>query len=139
MRTDHAPSAVASPGAMFFSAAVFGLFGFYMFSGNQSQLLFDLVVWSLRGGAIGFAVAGVLALLRVPMAEAFYLLVSAVTAVLFAVTGIGHLVDPAVGNFNGLLLLLFAAWNGWGTWEGIRAMRAAPPGAGDPGPAGGGP
>lgn len=110
---------------MFISAAIFGFFGFMYFSGQQTMLLFQLVLWSVRGGAIGFALAGVLTLLRVPGAVAFYMLVSVATVIMFAITGVWHFLDPTVGNLNGVLLLLFAGWNGHGIWRELQPAMSS--------------
>ena len=98
--------------SMFISAALFGYFGFLRFSATPTTMLYQLLVWSLRGAAVGFAIAGVLCVLRVPLGLLVYFLVSAATVVLFVITGVWSLLDPSASNFNGVLLLVFAAWNG---------------------------
>ncbi|MFG0330459.1 MAG: hypothetical protein ACF8PN_11235 [Phycisphaerales bacterium] len=107
--------------SMFISAAIFGFFGFFYFTSSQTLLLFQIVLWTLRGGAAGFALAGVLTLVAPAIGRVLFFLVSAVTVALFAVTGIWHFVDPAVSNLNGVLLLLFAVWNGASLARSIRA------------------
>ena len=105
--------------AMFISAAIFGYFGFYHFSGSPTNLLSFLVVWSVRGGAIGFALSGVMALAGLPWANLFYALVSAVTVILFAICGIWILLDPNLSNMQGVILLLFAFWNAGGLFRSV--------------------
>lgn len=110
-------------GGMFLSALLFGYFGFIAFAPNPSLLLFQLVLWTLRIAAIAFAATGVLTVLRFRLAAPVYLLVSVLTVIMFLVLGVWHFVDPKIANQNGFLLLIFAAFNGWGVMEEIRFLR----------------
>ena len=107
---------------MFFSALLFGYFGFVQLSGNQSILVFQLMVWTLRIAAIGFAASGVLTIMRVRLASPLYLVLSAGSVIMFVVLGVWHFLDPSVGNTNGILLLVFAAFNSWGVWDEIKGI-----------------
>lgn len=111
----------ADPGPMFFSAAIFGAFGFLMLSGSQSTLMFTVIVWSLRGGAIGFLIAGIMATMRLPFATMFYILVSLVTSVLFIVGGVWHMIVLGPMVINGILLVVFGVWNGMGSLGALKA------------------
>jgi hypothetical protein len=111
--------------SMFFSAAIFGFFGF-MWSGPGTYPvpLYELMIWSLRGGAIGYALAGVLALAGLPVARPVYAAVGGITALIFVVIGVWHFVVPGLPAFTGALFLFFGLFNGHGVY---RMFRPAPP------------
>lgn len=111
---------------MFFSAAIFGFFGFGYFTGPGSYpvALYELMVWSLRGGAIGYALAGLLALAGLPVSRPLYAIVGGLTALIFIVIGIWHFLVPTLPNLTGVIFLFFGLFNGSGVY---RMFRPAPP------------
>jgi len=124
---------------MFISAGVFAYFGFagswaHQYTTTNPPELLTMVVllkWTLRAGAIAFGVAAVLSMLRSGAGPLLYCVVGLITAVLFVVVGIWEMTNPQ-GYFSGIpaiLLFLFAAWNGFGSWTELQEMfggRKAP-------------
>lgn len=117
--TDLAGDAVG----MFISAAIFGFFGFFYFGAQQTILLFQIVLWTLRGSAIGFALAGALTLARMRIGPMVFQVIAAISSIMLIVTGIWHFVDPTVANLNGVLLLLFGIWNGASVFRAFKSQR----------------
>ncbi len=116
----------AGPGVMLFSAAIFGFFGFYMLSpmnaAGQPILFMVLLTWTLRGAAVLFVVSGVLTMVRPVLGNLLYFLVGGVGAGLFVVVVIMDIADVQNQTIHPLLLLLFAAWNGFGSWSALRSI-----------------
>ncbi len=124
----------SGPVIMLFSAALFGYFGFMMSwahqytTTNPPQLLVMVVIleWAFRGGAIAFLVSGIVAMVRLNIANLVYSVAGLVTAVMFLAVAIWDWTNPQ-GYYSGvpaILLLIFAAWNGYGSITGLRAVLA---------------
>lgn len=123
----HHP-ALAGPGIMFISAALFGYFGFFMGlshtnSLNQFVLFFALLDWTLKGTASGFILGGLLTLVLPVIGNLIYGLTGLLSAVFFILIAVLDIMDKQnAGAAPPVLLLIFAAWNGYGSWFGIRAV-----------------
>jgi hypothetical protein len=128
---------------MLISAGIFAYFGFgsswahQLTNTNPPKLLLMVVLlkWSLRLGAIAFGTAALLSLAGWLAGPLLYAVAGLVTSVLFVVVAVWERTNPQ-GYFSGvpaLLLLVFAAWNGYGAWNGLTsvlAMRRAGAGEG---------
>lgn len=136
--------ALAGPGIMFISAALFGYFGF--FTGglmhtnllNQFVLFFALLDWTLKGTACGFVLGGLLTLARPVLGNLIYGITGLLSAILFVLIAVMDIMDKQnAAAAPPVLLLIFAAWNGYGSWFGIRAildlLRPLPDLPSDPG------
>lgn len=133
----------ARSGTMFMviSALLFAWFGFggswvHQYTNTTPPQLLVMVVvlkLTLRGGAIAFGASAVLSMVGSVLGELLYALAGLATAVLFVIVAIWDWTNPQ-GYYSGVppvLLVLFAAWNGWGSWMGLRAvLQARPPGDG---------
>lgn len=119
---------------MLIGAAIFAYFGFATGWAHQRttttppQLLVMVVVlkWTLRGGAIAFGLSALLAMTGAVAGLLLYAVAGLVTSVLFVVVAVWEWTNPQ-GYFSGvpaILLLIFAAWNGWGSWSGLHAALA---------------
>ncbi|MCH2162292.1 MAG: hypothetical protein MK085_10520 [Phycisphaerales bacterium] len=129
--SEHHPSAASAgfsgPGVMLISAALFGYFGFFTSwstTGTDGQFLpfVAIVEWSLKGGAIGFAVSGILAFFAVRPAEFIYAIVGIITAIGFVIGGVLDLADTQHTALSPFLLFLFAAWNGYGSFSSLKRL-----------------
>lgn len=120
----------AGPVAMLLSAAIFGFFGFFYvdwnsLSANDHVVLFRVLLgWTLKLSAVVFAVAGVVAFSRPVMGNLLYALTGGVAAGLFVVVAIMDVTDDRHGimPYGPAVLLLFAAWNGYGSWSALRSI-----------------
>lgn len=119
---------------MLLSAAIFGYFGFFNATFNttgvngQYLAYVAILEWTLKISAVGFAIAGVLAFFAPMPANLLYSVISLLSAVAFIVVAVMDLMDPNHTVMNPVILLLFAAWNGYGAISGLRdllAMRQA--------------
>ena len=130
-RTDTR-SSFAGPGVMLFSAAVFGYFGFFHGivwnspgAGGQPVLFWAILEWALKGAAIAFIGCAILFLLNAVAANAAYAAIGLVCAAAFVVVAVMDYVDKQNGNvIPPIVLLLFAAWNGYWSWHGLCAVLA---------------
>lgn len=127
MRDTDRTGGVSGVGGMLFSAAIFGYFGFFVADwstpGVDGQpVLFRLLLgWTLRGSAIGFAVTAALTLARPWAGRLLYAVIGLLGAVLLVTVAVMDHLDTRHAAFSPILLLLFAAWNGYGAWAGLRA------------------
>ena len=125
---DGTSAGITSPIIMFISAALFGYFGFFYYSWNTSGidgqfLLFVAIeAWTLKGCAIGFALAGVLSFVATRPAEFLYAFVGILSAIGFVTAGILDLADNQHTAMQPFLLFLFAAWNGFGSLTSLRSL-----------------
>ena len=127
---------------MLISAGIFAYFGFggswthqntVATATQPSQFLVMVAVlkWTLRGGAIAFGVAALLSMMGTIAGPLLYAVAGLLTAILFVVVAIWEWTNPQ-GYYSGvpaILLLIFAAWNGFGSWTSLKeilASRAAP-------------
>ena len=111
---------------MLFSAAIFGVFGFYMLKPvnalGQPILFMVLLTWTLRVSAILFLLSAMLTVVRPVLGNLLYSLVGIVGAGLFVVVVIMDVTDVKNSTVHPLILLLFAAWNGYGSWSALRSI-----------------
>jgi hypothetical protein len=116
---------------MLLSAGIFAYFGFggswaHQYTTTTPPVLLPMVVllkWTLRMGAVGFALAAAISLAGSIFGPLLYAVVGLVTAILFVVVGVWE-VTNAQGYYSGvpaILLFIFAAWNGYGSWVGLQA------------------
>ncbi len=123
-------TALTGPGIMFLSAAIFGYFGFatswnYNSTLTGEFLLFvALLDWTLKGSAIAFLVAGILTFVQPLAGNLIYGLAGAVGAALLLVVAGLDFLDKQHTALHPLLLLIFAAWNGYGSFSGLREIFA---------------
>jgi hypothetical protein len=122
--------AVASPGIMLLSAAIFGYFGFFITWNHYSiitgkfLLFVALLDWTLKGASIGFAIAAGITVVKPFLGNVLYCVVSLLSAVLFVVVAALDFIDPQHTAMHPALLLIFAAWNGYGAWSGLQELQA---------------
>ncbi|MCZ6834138.1 MAG: hypothetical protein O7G85_00035 [Planctomycetota bacterium] len=135
MRENDRHPALAGSGYMLFSAALFGYFGFLMGmtpynTSNQLVMLFASFIWVLRGVSIGFALSAVLTFANGLIGNLVYSVVGLLSALGFVGLAVWDVLDtqytlPSMPMIPApMLLLLFAAWNGYGSWQGLRAVLA---------------
>jgi hypothetical protein len=129
---------------MVISALLFAYFGFggswahqnTMATTTQPSHVLGMVVmlkWTLRAGAITFGVAALLSTLGSTLGPLLYALGGLVTAVLFGIVAIWEWTNPQ-GYYSGvpaILLIIFALWNGFGSWASLREMLGNRPKADD--------
>ena len=130
----------AGPIVMLFSAAMFGYFGFYVMkpvsTSGQPILFMVLLTWTLRISAALFLLSALLTVVRPILGNLLYSLAGVVGAGLFVVVVVMDLTDPKNQTISPILLLLFAAWNGYGSWLSLRSILGSREHVGD---LGGGP
>ena len=111
---------------MLFSAALFGYFGFYLIkpvsTSGQPILFMVLLTWTLRISAALFLLSALLTVVRPILGNLLYSLVGVVGAGLFVVVVVMDFTDPKNQTISPILLLLFAAWNGYGSWSALRSI-----------------
>lgn len=128
-----ATGALAGPFIMLLSAAIFGYFGFgyswvhKMTLDDPPKLLIMVAVleWTLKTSAIGFVLAGLLTLKRPVEGNILYSAIGVIGALLFVAVAIWDVTTAQY--FSGIspfLLLIFAAWNGYGAWTGLQEVLA---------------
>ncbi len=125
----QADGILSGPGMMFLSAAIFGYFGFGVTwlttgSGGQFLLFVAILEWTLKGTAIVFLISGLLAMARPLLGNLVYSLAGLASALAFAIVLILDWMDTQHQAISPFLLLIFAAWNGYGSWSGLRAVLA---------------
>ena len=135
--------ALAGPGIMLISAALFGYFGFFMGLGHTSPagtfiLFYAMLDWTLKGTACGFILGGLLTFIRPVFGNLIYGITGLLSAILFVlIAGMDIMDKQNAAAAPPLLLLIFAAWNGYGSWFGIKAvlelMKTVPDTPGGPG------
>ncbi len=120
----------AGPAVMLFSAALFGFFGIFYVDWNalgvdgQVVLFRVLLGWTLKISAGMFAVAGVITFSRPRIGNLLYTLTGIASAGLFVVVAVMDVTDERHGfmPYGPVVLLLFAAWNGYGSWSALRSI-----------------
>ena len=121
---------LAGPFIMFISAAVFGYFGFAStfayHSATTGQLLVyvPILEWTLKGSAIAFLLSAVLTFGSPLWGNMIYGAAGFISAVLFLVVAGLDLADTQHTVMSPILLVIFAAWNGYGSWSGLRAVMS---------------
>ena len=141
--------ALAGPGMMIFSAVIFGYFGFtitwnyHSFATGQFLPYIVILNWTLQGAGIGFATAAIVTFAHRLLGNLIYSIIGLITAVLFLVVAVWDQIDTQNMSFSlpflpgPVALLLFAAWNGYTSWFGIKTvlelLRTLPDTPGGPG------
>ena len=113
---------------MFMSAAIFGYFGFstiWLHTGSDGQTLPFVIIleWSLKGGAVGFALSGMLSLIASRPGEFVYAIVGIISSIGLVIAGVLDIRDTAHTAMSPILLFIFAAWNGFSSVDAIRRLR----------------
>ncbi len=130
-RTGDRTSTFAGPGAMLFSALIFGYFGYGITwihqSGITGQTLPYVVLldWTLKVSSIAFVVAALVTLVSAIAGNFLYSTVSLVGGVLFVVVAIWDFTDTQHQAMSPILVLIFGLWNGFGAVSGLRQALAA--------------
>ena len=120
------------------SAGLFAWFGFrtswaHQYTNTQPPELVTMVVvlkWTLRVGAIAFGLSAILSMAGLRAGPAIYALAGVVTAALFLIVAIWDWSSPYYCGIPVVLLVIFAVWNGFSSWTGLRAAlgeRSAAP------------
>ena len=120
----------AGPAVMLFSAAIFGFFGIFYIDWNavgvdgQVVLFRVLLGWVLKISAGMFLLAGVIAFARPVIGNLLYALTGVASAGLFVVVAVMDVTDTRHGfmPYGPVVLMLFAAWNGYGSWSALRSI-----------------
>ena len=117
---------------MIISAVIFGYFGFAtawpQYTAAQPPQLIPMVVvlkWTLRAGAAAFALSALLAVLGSILGAMLYSIAGLITAGLFLVVAVWDVTSPFNSGIHWILLVIFALWNGFGSWNGLRAVLAS--------------
>ena len=123
---------LAGPGIMLFSALIFGFFGFFYINWNtpgvqgQAVLFRVLLGWTLRVSSVLFFLSAAVTIARPFLGNLIYAIVGIVGAVLFVVVAIMDVADKqhTIMAYAPVVLFLFAAWNGYGSWSSLRGVLA---------------
>ncbi len=119
-----------NPILILLSAAMFGFFGFFCLDWNkpfpdgQVVLFMVLLGWTLKVSAVVFGVAGILAFVSPIAGNLLYALAGVGSAGLFVVVAVMDLTDAThmIMPYAPGVLILFAAWNGFGSWSALRSI-----------------
>jgi len=120
--------ALAGPGIMLLSAAIFGYFGFYVGPTSynalgQFILFFAMLQWTLKATTIGFVIAAVLTFAAPIAGNLIFSLVGVISALFFVAIAVLDVMDQQnAAAAPPVLLILFAAWNGYGSWSGLKMV-----------------
>ena len=127
----------AGPGIMLFSALLFGFFGFGYALGlpfgvdwntpgvDGNPVLFrQMLGWTLKLSAAAFLISALFSFVQPLIANALYSFVGLVGAVLFVIIAVLDVLDTQHGImvYGPFILLIFAAFNGYGSWQGLRGV-----------------
>lgn len=118
---------LSGPGIMILSAVIFGFFGFSLSTtapDAQFVLFMALLAWTLRISAILFVVSAAVTLIQPIVGNLLYFLVGGIGAGLFVVVVVLDMTNDKYSTVHPVILLLFAAWNGFGSWSSLRAVLA---------------
>jgi hypothetical protein len=120
-------SQLTGPAIMVLSALIFGYFGWVIkpvATDGQTVLFMWLLSWTLRISAGLFVLSAVITLAAPVFGNLLYALVGVVGAGLFVVVVVMDIADKNYRTIHPAILLLFAAWNGYGSWLALRAVLA---------------
>lgn len=125
-------SVMAGPGIMLLSAAIFGYFGWVIgkngYAPDQNGQIVPswvLLAATIHASAVVFALSALLTFFHPAAGNLLYGISGVLSALLFVVVVIlDHLDKTHVLAVSPILLILFAAWNGYGSWTGLRALLA---------------
>ena len=119
----------AGPVVMLLSAAMFGFFGFSRdwsapFPDGKVILFMVVLGWTLRLTACVFLLSGLLAFARPVAGNLLYSLAGVASAGLFVVVAVMDVTDTdhMIMRYGVVLLLLFSAWNGFGSWSALPSI-----------------
>ncbi|UCD73952.1 MAG: hypothetical protein JSV91_09155 [Phycisphaerales bacterium] len=133
MSEPRSSAGLAGPGMMLLSAVIFGYFGFTTSFVHTSAITGQLLIyvpmleWTLKVTAILFAISGVAAFLRPLEANLLFCVAGLFSALLFVAVAVMDFADKQHMVMSPVLLLIFAAWNGFGSWSGLKAVIALRP------------
>lgn len=135
MAQPRASAFLAGPGVMIFSAVIFGYFGFLGVQWNynsvvtgQFLLYVAILDWTLKCTAVGFALSAMVTLANRFAGNLVYSIISLLSAVAFMIVAVWDLVDTQHSTFalpfipGWVLLLAFAAWNGYSAMMSLRLL-----------------
>jgi hypothetical protein len=128
MTQTHDRGLLAGPFVMFISAAIFGYFGFFFgltstTTAGNVVFFFGLLLWTLRIAAIGFLLSGLLTFAAPLAGNLLYSVTGLLSAAGLVLVGIMDLADAQrAAAISPVLAFLFAAWNGYGAWSGLRSV-----------------
>ena len=120
---------------MLISGGIFAYFGFgsswaHQYTTTTPPVLIPMIVlleWSLKGGAIAFGISALISFTGSVFGPLLYAIVGLITAVIFAVVAVWEWTNPN-GYFSGvpaILLIIFAVWNGFGSYSSLRDILKA--------------
>jgi hypothetical protein len=116
----------AGPVIMGLSAALFGYFGLNMRAtapDGQIVLFFAILMWTLRASCVCFAISALLYMAAPVASNLLFAVAGVVGAVLFLVVAIMDVADDKyAAAIPPFLLLIFVAWNGYSSWNSLRAL-----------------
>jgi len=124
--------ALAGPGSMILSAIIFGFFGFFYIQWNpysainpgQYLWFVALCKWTLQIGAVVFAVAAGVTMVNRVAGNVIYAGAGLLSAIMFVVIALLDFADTqhTIAPYAALVLLLFAAWNGFASFTTLRDL-----------------
>jgi hypothetical protein len=120
-------SQLTGPAIMVLSALIFGYFGWVMkpiIDDGKIVLFTALLCYTLRISAGLFVLSAVITLALPMLGNLLYALVGVVGAGLFVVVVVMDVADKNYQTVHPAILLLFAVWNGYGSWLALRAILA---------------
>lgn len=114
---------------MLLSAGIFAYFGFattWIYTGVNGQFLLfvALLDWTLKITAIAFAISTVLTFASAFVGNLLYAIAGVLSAIMFVIVAILDIMDAQHTAMSPLLLFIFAAWNGYGSWTGLQETLA---------------
>lgn len=115
---------------MLLSAALFGYLGFtttwnYTGANGEFLLFVALLDWTLKISAIAFVASAAVTLAQPMVGSVMFAVCGLVSAIMFAVVALLDFLDTQHTAFPPFLLILFAIWNGAGSWMGLRELLAS--------------
>lgn len=131
---EHTPRRHASGSTglvwMLLGAALFGYFGFAPgiiwpnTIGGEPNWISIILMWTVRATAVGFTASAALTFVHRFLANLLYSSVGLISAVMFGIVLIWHYTTDAHAPISPVLLLIFAALNGYGSWIELREILA---------------
>lgn len=116
---------------MFFSAVLFAYFGYFASLtatavDGQYVVFYDILLWTLRIGAIGFIVSFVLSFVAPRASDLLYALFGLGTSIALVVVAFMDIADTSyIAAIPPFWAFVFAAWNGYGSGMALRDLLAA--------------
>jgi hypothetical protein len=116
---------LAGPGVMLLSAAIFAYFGFgltWITTGNNGQFLVYVAIleWTLKVSTIAFLLSAAITVASPLLGNILFSLLGLLGALAFVVILILDWRDPQHTALSPILLIIFAGWNGYNSWTGLR-------------------